>query len=232
MSLFYSAGLGSAIPDTSMFQSPVYQFWAGAISANDGDSPVPFPEGLAGLSDASADGSPTFRADRGGFAAVEYDTTDGDDDGHDWSGDSQMPSGDDQFSIFALAWLKSGSGKHNIVSWGQPSSGEGVYLSFNSGSVQASIWGGANPTGASISTGQWVTIGAIYNQSALAVLSNGSQDNSESQSGLNLQDANQALGYRGFNGDEWSDIYLQEAIVCDTAEAESAFSDYHSDRLG
>jgi len=219
----------SAIPDSGMFQSPIYQFWAGEADESDGTSGFGFPEVLAGLSDASASGGPIYREDQAGFAAGEYD---GVDDGHDFTPDADLPTGDDPWSFAALAYIRDGSGTNGIVGWGASGADDqSMLLRVNGGDAEQIVWGTA-VTGDPVPTGEWITLGGTYDGSTMEVLSQGSLDNSTSISGLNIQDQDHALAYRPSNNDAFLDGFLSEVIVSDVAETESAFSDFHNDRLG
>jgi len=222
----------SAIPDNSMFQDPIYQFWGGLIDSSDGESPVDYPEGLAGLADASAVGSPTYRADQNGFAAVEYDPDDGDDDGHDWTPDSQLPTGGSAVSGVMLVYLDS-SQDHALLSWGSSNSGEGFHFGVDSNNNPIlALFGLSNTFGStSASTGQWITLGFTLSDGSTEIYLNGVSDATGSQS-VNIQDDNHSIGYRRPIGDLHSDAFIAELIICAGDESEQAFSDYHSNRLG
>jgi len=231
MTGFVSAGTFSAIPDTSMFQSPIYQWYAGLIDASDGTSPIDYPEGLAGLNDATAVGSPTFRESDLSKPAVEYDPNDGDNDGHDWTPDSDLPTGDSQFSIFGLVQVPSDN-TAMLTTWGNDSTDESAFLRTNGdGTVQGGHWANNVKTSGTITTGTLQTIGVSYDQSQTQVGINGSFDNSISQSGANVQNQNHSLGYRGIRNDQYFDGYIVEAIVCDVGESDTVFTNYHNDRI-
>lgn len=218
-----------AIPDTSMFESPIYQFYAGAIGASDGDSPVPFTEVLAGLTDASAVDSPIYRADKGGYAAVEYD---GSNDGHQWTADSQLPTGDSEVSFAALLWVRDETGNNTAIAYGDVSDvGEHFELRVGGGKVQVGIDSVSTYDGASVPTGELITIGTSYSTSEVDIYSQGTRDNTVSESGLTLQDTDQTLASKASSANRL-DGFLVEAIVSDVDEPDQAFSDYHAERLG
>ena len=220
--------VGAAIPDSGMFQSPIYQFWAGAYEGSDQDSPFDYPEVLAELPDATAAGAPIFNSDQAGFAAGEYD---GVDDGHDISPDAQLPTGDDPWTLVALVYVRDGSGSNGAIGWGNNAVDESMLLRVRDGDAEQNVWG-QNLIGDSVPTEDWVSLAGTYDGSTLEVLSQGSLDNSTSLSDLNIQDENHSLAYRSANNDAFLDGFVAEVIVSDVAEPEQAFSDYHQDRLG
>lgn len=220
------------LPDIGMFQDPLYQFWAGGYDGSDGDSPVPLPEVLAGLSDATAVGGPTYQADQSGLEAILYD---GADDGHDWSPDSQLPLGSDPWSFVMLIYPNSGSGAHTMLSYGAANSAERIDYRLNGGTIQADLFGSGVviQSSSTYPTNQFITAMVTHDGSGnYAAMLNGSSDNTNSGTTPNLSDANHSIGYRAQGDQNYSDAYIAEAVVSGTNESEQAFSDFHDDRLG
>jgi hypothetical protein len=218
----------SDIPDSGMFQSPIYQFWAGGITASDGSSSVSFPDVLGGLSDATAVGGPIYRTDQNGKEAVEYDGTD---DGHDWTPDSKLPTGSDSFSIAALVYMRDTS-LSAIVNVGNQTTNEVNRLYIDSGNIIHAFWSN-NLAGGSLSTNTWLTLGVRYDGSNRKLYIDGSPDASDSPGSVNVQDTNHQIAHKDVGGaGSFTDGYISEIIWSDVAESDQAFSDYHTDRLG
>jgi len=165
-----------------MFQSPVYQWWAGSADEADGTSGFGFPEGLAGLSDATAVDDPILQRDVSDgdgdtFDAGEYDATG---DWHDASStlDSQLPTGSDAVSIAALVYVNSSTTSDPIVDYGAGNNGEEVLLIANdSGGIQFAVGGGSylDAGGGSYQTGQWITVGGATGGADGSAYLNGSE---------------------------------------------------------
>jgi len=217
----------TAIPDSGMFQSPIYQWSVTQLSGvNDGDI-IDFPEVLGGLSDATAVNDPVYRSDQGGYPAVEYG---GSNDGHDWSPDSQFPTGTEPFSVAVTMWLQ-GSDEETMYNVGNitTNAGNAIALSVRSGNLEW-VGEGDNLVGSSIPTGQLVTVGARSDGSNRKIYNNGSPDGNDSVS-VNLDSVAHALGYRRGRDTGYLDGFLIDVIVCDVSESDQAFSDYHDDRV-
>jgi len=228
------------IPDSGMFQSPIYQWASSAINASDGASPVDWPESLAALGDASAVGTPTYRSDEAGFEAVEYEASN--DEGHNWNSDSQLPTGTGPLSIAATIYVKSISGLHTIISWGESALDQDpdgtlriALLAQDSDGVRLNASGNdVDAFGGSISTGQWITVGGSLDESSGEVYLNGSNVGSDSSPDFtrSITDGSESLGYVADRDDFYLDAYVYDIVVSDVKESDQAFSDYHNDRLG
>ena len=222
----------SAIPDTSMFQNAVYQWWGESIDASDSTSPVDWPESLAGLSDASAVGSPT-KTTQSGFEAVEYDPTDGDEDYHTFNPDNQFPTGDSAFAIFALAYLPSSLDDDAIFAYGDNSiTGGAISFRIDSGNVDILRSQDGGYSGGSPETGQWVTLGTAYDGNGSQDIGFGGTFGTNISVTWDLRDQNHAIGYYLPSGIQALNATLAEVIYCNGDETDQAFSDYHNDRLG
>ena len=217
-----------ALPDTGMFQSATYQWWAGLIDNPNDTSPVDFPEGLAGLEDASAVSSPTFKSDQEGVAGVEYDTN----DAHDWIADDQMPTGDDDFSIACLMWFNSVEDAENIISWGPENTAERFALRTRDGNVEALSWDIPDSQGSTtIPLNQWVTIGCSFTDGSMDVVLNGSFDGNADPN-PNFVSSDHAIGRNRVRDGRYLDnAFIAEIILSTATETESAFSNYHDDRM-
>lgn len=225
-----SVGTAPAIPDSGMFQSPIYQFWAGGLDETDGTGSVPYPEVLADLPDATAVGGPIYRADQSGFEAVEYD---GVDDGHDWSPDSNIPTGSDSFSWAALAYLQDTDNNNQFIGYGDFfNAGESNLLNTTGENLRHDLGGGESLSGGStLPTGEFITVGVSYDGSTRTLYFNGSQDGSDNPPTPSVTDEMHTIGYRS-NGSLYTDGFITEIILSDSAESDTAYSDYHNDRLG
>ena len=222
-----------AIPDTSMFQSPIYQWTGAAIDDADGTSPVDWPESLSGLADAAAVNSPEKQT-QSGFEAVEYRRADN--DGHDWDGDSQLPTGSSSFSWAATVYTDVSDDTAQVIAgFGASNSGEKNIIQLRDGNVQHAFFGAGNTTIGSTThqTDQFITVGCSYDGSDVTVYLNGSSDGSSSQS-PNVQDGPEYhLGYEDRDGENLSNFegFVHDVVLSETAESAQAFSDYHNDRL-
>ncbi|QLG51086.2 LamG domain-containing protein [Natrinema halophilum] len=217
------------LPDNSMFSDPIYHWWGGSIAATDGET-VNWDDGLTNLT-ATPSGSPVYRSGHSGFDAVEFSDTNP--DYYSFESDGNLPTGQSAVSFAALVYLN-GTDDETIVGYGAPNSDEAISMSVRQSSVSMSIKGSnRDVTAGSPSTGQWITVGgSASSASELAVYLNGVQKSSSTVNGtLNLQDTNRKIGYR-YDNIEPMDGYLGELIISGADEAETAFSDYHTDRLG
>jgi len=218
---------GDAIPDTSMFNSPIYQWAGNAIDKSDGTSPVDWPVSIADLSDATAVGSPT-KTTQSNKQVVEYDPSN-DNDAHHWSSDADIPTGSDSFSWAATVWFQSG-GDHTIASFGNSSDGESQGFGLNNGKLYHFFFGGTF-NGSTVSTGQFTTIGVRYDGSNRKLYLNGSGDGTDTPGSQSVKDTNHSLGYFKANNTNYCDAYVYDIVLCDAAESDQAFTDYHNDRI-
>ncbi|UTF52748.1 LamG domain-containing protein [Natronosalvus rutilus] len=208
-------------------QSSIYRWWGGNITVADGSNADPWPEELAGI-DTSAMGGQTFREGYIGFDAVEFD---GVDDYYTWSPDSQLPIGDETFSLMTLVYSSSwGSGSYDIVGWGNSSSNDGHGLMIRGGNVSHRTYGNTL-LGSAAPTSEWFTFGVSYDGSTRNLYLNGSQDTSDSPS-YSVSDNNHTIGRSPFDSSGYFDGCVAEIIVCNDAEDAQAFGNYHSNRLG
>jgi len=222
--------LFSAIPDTSMFQSPLYQFSAAKLNVADGTTGVTFPETLAGLSDPTVVGGPTFRENQDGFKAIEFDGS----DHHEWTPDSNLPTGADPHSWAALVYLPAlpSGEKFTVCGYGAGNTNETTTIQFDgfdSGKLLSTFFSG-DIVGSVPSTNQWITVGVSYDGSNRTLYLDGSPDNSDSPGPINVQNANHTIAKAPFGGNRL-DGFIAEVILCDAAESDQAFSDYHANRL-
>ena len=223
----------STIPDSGMFQDPIYQWTGPAVEVNDGTSPFDWPESLAELPDATAVGGPTFRDDVSGLSASEYD---GVDDGHTTSDlDSQAPTGDTGVSIATTVRPRSSSGTQLIAYYGDDAGdGENFYVRVESGEYAVVTSDLGVVTGGSVTTDTWETVGATYDPSGPEhrLFVNGSQVASSNIGSVSLVDTEIRFATDPFGNDWYLDGYVHDAVYSATTESESAFADYHNDRLG
>lgn len=215
--------------DVSMFSDPQYQFYAASIEATDGDSPVPFPETLAGLSSATAVGSPTYRVDKNGqYDTVDYaDTTDN--YGHNWDAENDSVTGD-AYSVAALIWLNSPGDNVGVFSWG---SGTEAFLIIDiSGSISVAAGTSDPDRYGTVPTGEFSTVGFSFSNGNYNFYINGSNVGSES-SGTpdSIDTGNIGIGYSRERNNAWFDGFITEVVVSNTEESGTAFSDYHNNRL-
>jgi len=220
------------IPDSGMFQNPIYQWTApSGLGVSDGATASSWTDQLTGI-DASATGSPLYQNDQAGFEAVEYDGTD---DGHEFPSDANLPTGTDSVSFAATLYAKS---KHNcdIVSYGNADNG-GEYVALrlqNDGTIRLTVASNfGNVQGGSYTTGSWITVGGSLSLSQVDGYLNGSNIGTDTNvTSYNLQDADRGFGFRSYYNDNYADIYLYDLVLCAGKESDQAFSDYHSARLG
>ena len=220
-----------AIPDASIFDNPIYRFNYNQVTANDGDTGFSLPETLGGLSDATAEGNPTFKADKSGTPAGDYDGTD---DAHAITSDSQAPSGTDDFGFAALVWFKSTSDFDIIYSFGNDNRGESVSLGSDNGTPILFTLGPDHVTasGGSITTGQWATIGGWTENGGTDayVTFDGEQVGSETGADSpNLSNSNHAIGYEKYSNSRYADVFIGDMIVMQASQAESYYSTYNTE---
>jgi hypothetical protein len=219
------------IPDSGMFQSPLYQYTAvEGLSASDGQTASNWTEQLAGAGDATAVGDPLYRTDQGGFEAVEYD---GFDDGHDYPSDGNLPTGGDSASFAATIYVKSASSLQNVVGYGTINSGDGVFLFLDGSKVRVNASGGTtNAQGGSLSTGQWITVGGVFATNDAEAYLNGSSVATDTAASFSPSDSDRSIAYRAADNNLYADIYVYDLVICDARESDQAFSDYDTNRLG
>ena len=223
-----------AIPDSDIFQNPIYRYDYSSVGVSDETSPFDVPESLAGLNDATAEGSPIFREDQEGVAAGEYD---GIDDGHNADSDSNTPTGTDAVSMAALVYVRSFDSNNCIYNYGPGSSGDTVNLNVrDDGRVLFRVNGGdfvtADSSTGLFETGQWVTVGgSLFSDGQDGeVFYNGDQVGATSgEDTPDLQNESHSIGYNRGDNDEYSDAFIADVIICDGREVESAYSEYHSE---
>jgi len=220
---------GPDIPDSGMFQDPIYQWWAGdGIGVSDGSEASSWVDALSDVTATAVD-SPTFRENHNGEPAVEYD---GSNDGHDFSPDSQMPSGNEAVSAVVLFWIAGTdtSGRGDLLGWGNSTGG---HAGVNNDSFSFGNLGSANLEGGSVSEG-FHTIGfrSPANSLDIDLIGDGSQVDAGSLDTGGFDDADHGIGYRRRTDDFFFDGYVVEVIISAAEETDQAFSDYHDDRLG
>jgi len=225
MSLFYSAGLGaSAIPDTSMLSSPQYHFWAGDSGAGGGNT-TPFPEVLAGLSDATASGDPTLNKSFNGYDGIRYDGN----DYHDFSGDGSV--GSTPWTVLIVVYADG---------WAQSGNVEGFYgfgssslITDTNGAISAKSTDTSDPgfTSATLNTSQWTTVGITVTGSSADHYVNGSFDFNGSFSDSSTPENSFARIAEPDFGNSLTDVYVREMVISDADETDAAVSDFHNDRI-
>jgi len=152
----------SAAPDTSMFQSPIYQWAVQSLNLNDGATISSWTDSLAGIQ-ASAVGAPKYLANQDGKEAVDPD---GSDDGFDWSGDADLPTGSDPFSIAATVYYPSSVSDFSVItSFGRSNNGEASELYANFTGTIAHSFIASDLTGSTIPSNTWATVGVRYDGS-------------------------------------------------------------------
>lgn len=215
-----SVNVTSAIPDVSMFQSPIYQWYAGSYGGFEGDVP-PFPEELGGLSDATASGGPTYQENyqSTGKDMIEYDGTD---DFHDAPVDSQFGNSS-QFSVFVTYYALDTNDMSFVGGGGSP-----FELGYFSSNYHFGSFDGNSLTGGTPSANVIDTMGGTYDDSdgSIVLYANGSQITSGSST-IVIDTTNWTLGEEG---GRYTDGGIFEVVVSDVVESSTAYSDYHSDR--
>ena len=219
----------SAIPDTSMFQSPLYQFTADLIGDADGET-VDFPEAIADLSDATAVNNPTFREDQDGYPAVEYDREN--EDAHDWTPDSQLPTGDDSHSIAALVHPRVGE-QMVVFAYGDDEEESETRLEVDdSGELRHDFFNNNTDSGdETVNDSEWNTIGMSYDGSERTLFINGESVSTDTAGSVNVDDVNHAIARWRANDSRYFDGFISEVILSSDGESASAFEDYHNDRI-
>jgi len=220
------------IPDTSMFQSPIYQWYPGNAGFSDGDSSVDYPEVLAGLGDATAQGDPTYNSEYSntGTSTIDYDGgSDGSGDYHTWSGDASLPTGStDKLSMFAVFYTDNTDFEAISGFNGNMIAAGGSYALF--------LNGVKDKTGGSISTGTLDTIGATLNFDTGDVELYGGGDSTpvSSDSGLSLSNGDTEHSHASYeaSGNNFKLTGgIAEIVYSDAIESGSAYEQFHNDRI-
>jgi len=218
------------IPDTSMFQNPIYQWTAQAgIGVSDGSEASSWDDQLASLT-ASSVGNPLFRADQAGFEAVEYD---GSDDAHNYTSNADAPTGQSALSFAALVYINDVTVNNSIASYGPINDSEGFELSIEDGNVRADLFFQGLAESGNPSANAWLTVGgSLGTDGTVKAYLNGSSVATDDQGNPNLTQSNESLGYRRPDNSRHLNGFIAEVIVCAAEESSQAFSDYDTDRLG
>lgn len=220
----------SAIPDTSMFSSPIYQWTVTeGLSVSDGQTADNWTEQLAGIGDATAVDTPTYRSDTSGRASVDYDGTN---DAHNFSPDNALPTGSEPVSLAATVYLRSDH-PGTILSYGDGSDGLELKFGVRSGGTFFNSFGnvidiraGDHPLD------QWITLGySTDNSDSAEAYINGSSVGTDTPGSMNLQDTNHGIGYRRNNATAYLDGYIYDVVLCDAEESDQAFTDYSNNRI-
>jgi hypothetical protein len=213
------------IPDTSMFQSPLYQWFAGTVEASAGDEATTLPDEIS-EQDGSAIGSPTYRPDQLSLETVEAD---GNDDGYTYSPTSNHPSGDDTWSIASTVQVVSDG---YFIWWGERADKQLVNLEFDSGTLALDNYGVGSAT-TTLPYDQLVTIGARYDGSDTKVYVNGGENTGTNNVGtLDVKNTNHSIAFDADSNSNFCGVYIHELIISNSSESDQAFADYHNTRLG
>ena len=217
-----------AIPDISMFNSPIRHFWAGqGIDVDDGSQATTWTDQIAGTT-ASASDDPRYRADQDGFEAVEY--FEDEEGGHEVDEDF-MPTGSDPASVAALIFVPSSLDDiGNVTQWGssgeddlllrvRPQDGDVLQFETTGSGTEATI--GYQP-------GEWMVVGGsmddngqltVYHNDSLSV---GDEITVDIGGGHFFGYDSGGLEFGGF---------IAEFIFSDVDEPDDSFSDYYESRL-
>jgi hypothetical protein len=212
----------SAIPDTSMFQSAIYQYSAELTSANDGDT-VDFQEDKQNA-DASPNNSPKFRTSFNGRKAMEYDTGSGN-DYHQKLELNDVSTSAGGYSLAATIYLTSTT-EEAVASFGDGKSlwifGSDVYMRDGNDS---------DVFGLTPSTGAWATVGFSFDidNSTVVLHWNNTHSSKLSQGGTFGSDIN--IGYMPDGGRAQLTGAINDLVISDSIESDSAFDDYYNDRI-
>ena len=216
------------IPDEEP-KDTLYRWRADSITVSDGTTGFAWPEENA-LSDATAIGDPTYKNPPG---ASLYDGN----DGHDWSSDANMPSGNEAFSILSYCYLPEDLTSTNdlaIITWGtdELDSGSLLYLNGNNSYTVEHQAGGNAVTGTTEPPlGEWFTCGVSYDGSSRVVYLNGSSDGTDETGELTITPEYHELGNSTWWITEGFEGYVAEIIVADAEVSASEFSTYHNNRV-
>lgn len=222
--------VANPISDTSMLQSPIYQFWAGDSELSAGESGG-FPEFLGGLPDATATGDPTFQPDyqNTGRGAFDYDAgSDGDNDYHTSALDANFPTGSNATVSLIVLFYVDSADDGSLATIG----GDNIRANIEGGSYSASSGGGNNiGGGGTVSTGVLDTIMVRYDAGSDTMDVYGGGDTTAKASGSSsfslVEDASIGAlpsGSFPFDGGVF------EVIISDVLEAPADYSTLHDDR--
>jgi len=219
----------SAIPDITMFQSPIYHWWAGeGLGVSDGNQTNGWIDNIADL-EATDVGNPIYREDESGFQAVSYD---GSGDGHNFD-PSTFPSGDDPVSWAALIYVPTGLSDQELVLWGSEGNDDFSVRLRDDETFRFNLSGAGTDVTISFDTGQWITVGGSYEGGTDGLLK--AYHNTDVSSGSNVT-ANivineYSLAYNPLSDNFHSEVFISEFIFSDANEDDKAYLDFHDDRL-
>lgn len=216
----------STIPNVSMFQSPIYQWYGSTFDSGT----LEWTESLANLPNATATGTPSDGSNTSD--SVAYD---GGNDYHNWNSDSQLTSGSD-ISVAVLYYTSSDSQTSYFLSYGDSS--ESIDFGISAGSYRmngkgvraSSLSGGNHPTF------QLDVAGYSYNNSDNTTKMYGLDNNGNFSEvvneslGFNPVDSNHKIASR-FDGSSLYNGEIIEIVVSNAVESQTVFENYRSNRL-
>jgi hypothetical protein len=218
--------------DTNVFDGSIYQWLASSVSVSDGQVPSSWTDNINSVTASTSD-NPIFRADHVGFPAVEFNGN----DLYTWSGGSELPQGNESFSIAATVNTDTGPTQYNaFLSWGSANFNNNSVSLMDEpsvGDIDVYISGSGHAQGGTYRSNVWKTVGVSYNPSnnELKTFVDGSNQTTENFGSNNLNSTSGIIGDWAFGGQRCNG-YISEILVSDQTEPNANFSDYHTQRLG
>jgi len=217
----------STIPDSSMFQDPIYQYNAlrGLGDPTDGAELSDWIDVLNSVT-ASATGGPVYRdTDTDGSgqtkATVAYDGA----ESHTAPTDSNMPGSSGAVSFAATFKFQSSN-----VNFDPVVGTDDAAIAHDSGEIKLAINTGDNiASGITPGTDRYLTAGWSFDgDTTYEIFVNGSQRGTINRS---QTPGNSTVYINDSYFGASSPMEVHDVVVCATDEQEQAFTDYHNDRL-
>jgi hypothetical protein len=221
--------LFNAISDTGMFQSPIIHYNADSLDLSNGATVSSWIDQL-NSTDVTADGAPTYQSDKSGFPSVFYD---GNDDGHDLNNPPAFPSGTGLTVSFATTVFIP-SANDGYMFWYGVKGSDGLSLEIQSdGTARLNASASGSPDhDTSYPTGEWCTIGGSIDGGANDwTIHVNKTHNTASYFDPDVDDSNHSMAYRTDGNDKFADLYLYDMVVSSSSESNTAFDDYHDNRI-
>jgi len=214
------------VPGTDMFNNPIQQYNADSLNLSNNAVVSTWSCSITGTIADGVD-NPTFKSNQSGKTAVYYGT---DSRHHEIRNDITWPIGGNPISVAITAYLDSSTAKQ--VAFGFNTNG-GPIFTVGNGELKIDSFGiPPGPTVGTISTGQWFTAGIVFdfgtdnhdmyvntNSFNVNYTGSGASNNSNKYIGAR-QD-----GFDSING------YIHDIVICDGAESQQSFIDYHNFRI-
>jgi len=218
----------SAIPDSSLLQSPIYRFLYEGIGVSDGTQNFSIPDDLNNIPDATvASGTVTYREAFDGVSAGDYPSG----AFHSYNPGSNQPVGNESYTVMALIYIPDTTGDTHLFGWGNPDGGNtdtwglvvrDAGLIHFTGDI-------SNQRGGSVPQNAWFTVMTHWDNGPnnLTGYLNGSQviqdpgirDRTHTDSDYRI-----GFAFRSAKGQK----FVADLLVSDVVESDSVYQDYHN----